>query len=459
MPLQILPQGPAGFGESFGSGLGSGLQALAQLKLNQISQRQAYDVNYQNALKTGVTPEVAHLMVNNPDLAKFIVPALGANAFANKQAAASAPAEKAGSISASPAAASIQPAQPPPPSQVENLLAGLKGKGVNSINDLLTSPTVSDATRNALSKLNLGEQFGKAEKAGASLFAQPEPLYPQAGSPAAQQTAQSQVGAQSSAPAGSAAPPPGAPKTIQEAFSNPDTFLSPHDKIERQRLEIEKQRAFQESYKINQDELDLLRIKNEQAQKDIKTYKEIKALVQKGEMYTGKNRQLLERLGLEDWFTNPDTQLGLKLTESLVTGAGTAFNTRNLTNLDVSSYAKTVGRSINTPEGLIAIADNRILQAEAESARYNATREISKEYIANKQPLPLDILDLGSERAQPELARLAQESLKNVEGALNKIEGKGNTSRVKEIPSWFTGTATTRAGKTVNIVAGKVQGG
>lgn len=132
--------------------------------------------------------------------------------------------------------------------------------------------------------------------------------------------------------------------------------------------------------------------------------------VKSGNLRNPKTQALINKLHLQDFFQgNPTTQLFQSATNQLATNAGNAFNTKNLTNLDVGIYRNQLPKLTNTPEGNEVIAKNIILEEDANELRYKAYDELSKEGKITK-----DILDRAEQKIEPELKKLANKAMTNV---------------------------------------------
>lgn len=171
-----------------------------------------------------------------------------------------------------------------------------------------------------------------------------------------------------------------------------------------------------QAYKLFKEDLDQIKNKAEASRKNINTYNQVIKLAESGKLRSGNTYQLLNRIGLQDFLSNPETQLAKKLLSRLAQNAGSAFNTRRLTNLEVSSYKDSLGTLMNTDEGLIAIAKNNLLEEQANIVKDNARKQVMAE-AGKAGSIPFDILDRIDELAEPELKRLADEAVSNVNQA------------------------------------------
>ena len=240
MALHILPQ-ESGFGEALGSGLGTGLQALAQLKLNQLTQR-AEQSQFSQALQKipGITPEVAQFAAAlPPDVRKYALQNLGSLTQLGQlgqqqaqQASTGFTPQRAQQMNPMEQAAQA-PQESAPLLALQGLLKGKTGS------DLITNPLTSDAVRNAMSKLQLGEQVGKVPGGLEALLGQTQQ---QQVSPALQAQAAAQ---QSFQPTAVQQAKPNQPAIAADILK--DIFTSPEEKRRQKLLEIEEKKlALQE---------------------------------------------------------------------------------------------------------------------------------------------------------------------------------------------------------------------
>lgn len=135
----------------------------------------------------------------------------------------------------------------------------------------------------------------------------------------------------------------------------------------------------------------------------------ILAEARSGKLRSPRNQAILNKLGLSDLFTgNVETQLAQSAMNELATNAGTAFNTKNLTNLDVNLYKRRIPSLLNTDEGKEVIAKNMLLSEDANDLRY---KEYQKLY---RQGATEDIFDRVEQNIEPQLKKLANEAMSNV---------------------------------------------
>jgi len=216
----------------------------------------------------------------------------------------------------------------------------------------------------------------------------------------------------------------------------------------------EKQRTGTRDYnlKVSQEPLKIARDKAEASKKNIDTYERIIAGAESGNLRAGLQHQFLSLFGLQGWGQNVETQLAQADMSQLAQGAGSAFNTRRLTNLEVGTYKNSLATLWNTPEGIVAINKNRILEDRANVVKYDARRKYLKNH---KGELPADWEDEAEDMyASDELKSLSQQALKNVQGV-----GGGASAQGKGSPSAGSSAPSSPEGNNILSQAGNVLGG
>jgi len=227
--------------------------------------------------------------------------------------------------------------------------------------------------------------------------------------------------------------PQGFPSPVQAATHNypfGSPFNTPTSSTRAAELEFRKQQAAEkkereerkfetgqesEAREFNKDYIKKLQDSAEASRRNINSYNQLIRLAQKGDIRSGNAHQLLEKFGLEDFAQGVDTQLTKKTAARLAQGASSAFNTSRLTNLDVGLYTDSLITLKNTPEGIIAIAETQKKEEEANVLKNEIRKDIMLE---NNGKVPFDLRDQVEDRAQPELQRLAQESIALIDKAI-----------------------------------------
>ena len=197
--------------------------------------------------------------------------------------------------------------------------------------------------------------------------------------------------------------------------------LSPQLAAKAEEINLKKEANLGKRYEYNKETISKTRDAATRAHQDNEVLESLIKANNSGKLFQGPTRKLLEKVGLEDVVTNTPTQFAVKQLERFVTGAPAKFGTSRFTNFLAESYQKGLPRLVNTKEAFDLIAKNIILENKAVEAQYKSIRDIIKESESKGQPIPYDLADQAIERAQPQLDKYAQESLKNLESA---IEGK-----------------------------------
>jgi hypothetical protein len=205
---------------------------------------------------------------------------------------------------------------------------------------------------------------------------------------------------------------------------NPNLQAKAEDIKLKRESNATKERA--SSYKVVQKKIEAAQDLAAHADKEIKDLENVKRLNDSGQLKTGRKRQSLERFGLENWFTNVPTEVAAKILAELKTGVAGAFGpgTRP-TNFLVSEYDKQLPRLINTQEGLDALLKNRILSKKAEKIVGHNINKLQNEIEKTKSPYPFNIIEQAREMSQPQLNSLAEQSAKNMDEAISRLNKKG----------------------------------
>jgi hypothetical protein len=182
----------------------------------------------------------------------------------------------------------------------------------------------------------------------------------------------------------------------------------------------ERDRLIQQSYKAHKPELEAMEAAGEAGKARESTYKQIKLYNASGKLIQGKKRQILEKMGLEDWFTNAPTQVANKMFKQLAQQTGKDFGTSRPTDFLVGLEADSQGSLINTQEGLDAIADVQILGTKAAQVRQKIKQELESKYVKRKEPYPPNITARINAKAEPLIKKYREKAIKNIETILKK---------------------------------------
>lgn len=324
------------------------------------------------------------------------------------------------------------------PAQLQDVLSKLLGGGLNGAPspfisgpeqpNLLTAPLLK-----GLSQLQQyagqGQQGPQFQIPQQQQSAFPSPEAPQVNAP--QQMQQQQP--QQVMPQGQQ--PIAAPQTIEQALANVGSTRT-RDQLAAERFEHEKEKEKRvdkhqreveerERYKLHKESIETRRKDAEKAQKQIVDFKVLKTLNKSDKLIQGKSQQLLKEVGLENFFTNPETEFAQKLIAEQALNATNDFNAgKRLTNFELESYQKTIGQLTNTKEGFDLILDNKILQAEAKVAYADAQKQLLDYYTNKKEPLPLNFEDIAADMASPKLKALGDKAMADAVKTLKDVTMK-----------------------------------
>jgi hypothetical protein len=392
--MQVISDTNAG--GRIGSALGTGLQQLAHNKLEQVMKQyekaqsaQAFAPYYGQGianLLSNVTPEERKVLLQNPD-ALLQLSQLVSQQQGNPQAG--------GGL-----AALQEQAQPQAPQQ-------LRGADVlgGALNDSSISPFIRQALANT-----------QVQSPNEAMGAQPQA--------AQQQPAQ----------------PQGQPSVDRErARLLGEAFTSPHERREKEKLQLKKSDVARKASKEVRDYLKPGDDKVIAAKKNIRDYDLLIKLAEEGDLRSGRAYQLLSKIGLEDFNVNDATQVAKKLSARLAQNSQTAFGPgARITNYLEKTFQGSLPSLWNTPEGIIKISKLNKLVDEGAELEQNIRRDILKE---NNWEIPPDVEAQVRERFSPIDQRLTSEA--------ERIALSGSGKRfVDKIPAGYKGRVRdTKTGK------------
>lgn len=408
MALHIIDESSLGgrLGAAVGTGLSGLMENLVQSKARQVQQNQRA-LGYEKGF--GLNPEAAKTLASQPE--EFQQQAFKALIEAQQNEALQRKLHPE-SFQSAPMQALGAGAQPQAPS-LESAMSALGG-----------NQDPQDAIMQNLAKIlpQLQQQAAQGQPA----------ILPQ----------------ELPSPASSQISPEMAPKgrSIEDVFRNKP--LNPQLSIKAEELQERKRgNAFKEqilAYKQVGKQLDELHNKAERGRKDKAELERAKKYNASGQLRQGKARQLLEAVGLQDFFTNEPTQVVDKILARLESGASEAYGTGRLTNFLADNYKRQLPRLINTKEGFEAIANNIIDEIDATEAVDKEARKIEREYNRAGVPIPFDVLSQARENARPQLDALEQRSSQRVDEAIAKIDKRGSAKGFSSLP-----TASDYSGRTI----------
>ena len=169
----------------------------------------------------------------------------------------------------------------------------------------------------------------------------------------------------------------------------------------------------------------------ERSSEDIVRNKQLIKLADSGKLVTGKMHRALAKFGLEEWWTNPETQMAESIMNTLATGAAKAFETGRLNQKEVEMYANSLGTLKNTPEGIKGMARIRILMDQANIIRNDYRKSVLRDL---KGMVPMDLKDRVDAASRPMLNHLKQLALNEIEIASDpKLQRKFKDGSVIDV--------------------------
>jgi hypothetical protein len=178
------------------------------------------------------------------------------------------------------------------------------------------------------------------------------------------------------------------------------------------------------------DDIKKVKDRGETARRNIHDLELVKKLNKSGQLKQGFKRDLAEKFGLENWYTNEPTEVASKLLERQKQGAASAYGSSRMTNFLLDSYSKQLGRLVNTPEGLDAILDNRINEEKGYVIVADEMNKLQRDIEKNRDLYPFDIESIAYQNVRPKLDALAQEDVKRID----EVIAKDNQKIVKALP-------------------------
>jgi len=221
-----------------------------------------------------------------------------------------------------------------------------------------------------------------------------------------------------------------------------EAFTSPHERREKEKLELKKSDI---GRKNNKEVREYLKPGDEKvlaARKNIRDYDLLEKLAKTGQLRSGGAYQLLSKVGLEDFNVNNATQVAKKLSQRLAQNASTAFGPgARITNYLEKTFQGSLPSLWNTAEGIIRISQINKLVDQGIELEQNIRRDLIKE---NKGEIPGDIEAQVRERFNPIDEQLAQQA--------EKIALAGANRTVDKIPAGYKGRVRdTKTGKIINV--------
>ena len=236
----------------------------------------------------------------------------------------------------------------------------------------------------------------------------------------------------------SALTPENQPNTQQNTVENQpnnrnqivqDVFTSPHEKREKEKLDIKKQEFERNTNKDLREYLKPHVERVSKAKANIRDYDQLIDLAETGDIRSGNIHQLLKKLNLQDFGRNTTTALAGKLIARLAQNVAGVFGQNSrITNFLEQTFQRSLPDLVNTKEGIIAISILNKAVDEGELIRHDIRKQIIKE---NGGKLPGDIDDQVEERSGDQIRKIEDEAFEKARGATdpitNKKSGKSST--------------------------------
>lgn len=189
-----------------------------------------------------------------------------------------------------------------------------------------------------------------------------------------------------------------------------DLFTSPHERREKEKLELKKQQlASQEklaAFKETKPERKEILNEAKAAKDTLARLDRMDELSKKGKLDSPIYLEFLKKSGFDiPALTSPDSQEFRKLEVDFLRDAKNIFGSR-VTNYEASQFLKAIPSLSQSKEGRDRVIRNLKLLNEGKLARADALKDILKE---NKGTPPLDLAEQVEERVAPKIDKLLSE--------------------------------------------------
>jgi len=142
----------------------------------------------------------------------------------------------------------------------------------------------------------------------------------------------------------------------------------------------------------------------------ISNLNEFRKAITEPKAYKGPIKALINKVGLEDVITSPETQLGEKISANmLIKEISGVKGLSRVTDFIIKQLAKSLPSMVLTEEGGLMIADLKELEALKAMTVDNEAIKIAKEHENAGLAAPVDWKEMGAERAIPKIKRLETE--------------------------------------------------
>lgn len=155
----------------------------------------------------------------------------------------------------------------------------------------------------------------------------------------------------------------------------------------------------------------------ERAQKDIRDFETVERYLNDEKLWTGPQRVILEKLGLDELITNPETAHAKSIIDGYATGAASAYNTSNLTNLEVETYKNSFINLRNPNDKIRLQLKNLKLEGQAIELKDKISMNIMAK---NPKISPIEFVLEFEKRVKEPLKKFTYKALDNVDKMLRK---------------------------------------
>ena len=195
------------------------------------------------------------------------------------------------------------------------------------------------------------------------------------------------------------------------AFKKAQADLRASERSEEKKIDL---------YKHNEAKVEGLRKKALGADKRIATYERLIKAADSGQWRSGNTQLIMEKLGMGSLWRNPTTQMAMSEVDSLAQGFTDAFNITRPNMMEFKAYKDSMIRAANTPQGIAAIARAKINGEKAEKLGYEAYREVKSEHGG---VAPIDFMDEVYDKISPKLEQLKADSDNILNTAIQQSAG------------------------------------
>lgn len=195
--------------------------------------------------------------------------------------------------------------------------------------------------------------------------------------------------------------------TPERAQQISDLFVSPHERREREKLELKKQQIASgeraNAYKETKVERKEILNEAKSAKENLARLDRMAELSRHGKLDSPLYIEFLKKTGLDiPALTSPDSQEFRKLEVDFLRDAKNIFGAR-VTNYEAAQFLKSIPSLSQSKEGREKVIKNLKIMNEGKLLRADALKDIIKE---NKGTPPLDLLEQIDDRIAPKIDKL-----------------------------------------------------